>query len=113
MQIIHDKLKEIDPDILAAVHNAGVMEGMKHSKPSPETLAEIETIKKTISEHIADHKATDAKVDTLLEFAKKTEPLVDAWSGAGALGSIVRSIGAFVVAVGSIWYAIQWIVRHA
>jgi hypothetical protein len=73
----------------------------------------LNKLEQIIAEHINDHAKTDAKVDQLLIFAGKAQPVVDAWSGAGTLASIVRSLASVIVAIGAVWIGIQWVIKQA
>lgn len=49
---LHVLLEDIDPDKAGAIYNKGVMEGMKHTSPSPETASRLSSLEES-------HKAFD------------------------------------------------------
>lgn len=129
MSDIHPLLEGIDPDRAGAIYNKGVMEGMKHSQPSPETRKEIAEIKHRLATSEAFHEEQRkfmeeqrvANAEQRIanaeqrELAIKVNPIIEALDGASTVGKMTQHFAAFVISAGAIAgafvYLVKWSIR--
>jgi len=72
-----DTLKKDHPDACTAIYNQGVIEGLSHSKPSPETQRRLDAIERKMEEHSKVHTEVLVTLATLKDMPKALERVTE------------------------------------
>ena len=64
----------------------------------------IEALHRKVDDHNERHEADMSRFN---EHVKKMEPILEAYTGAGALGSLIKWLGGVVVSAGILWLALK------
>ena len=114
-----EKIKQINPDIAEEIFNKGVLEGTKHSSPSPETLARLNKIEDTLKEMMdsfKDHsKKSEERIEEIVaefkEGMKDVKYITELLSNASFMKKFFISSGAFVTFIGGTYLMLKAILN--
>lgn len=72
-----DSLKRDHPDACTAIYNQGVIEGLSHAKPSPETQRRLEAMERKMEEHSKVHTEVLVTLATLKDMPQALEKVTE------------------------------------
>lgn len=114
-----EKIKQ-DTDFAEEIFNRGLLEGAKHSVPSPETIARLNKIEETLEKMMNDFKDHSRKSEERIEQIvrefqegmKDVKYITELLSNASFMKKFFISLGAVITFLGSTYLVIKSIMNN-